>query len=268
MFHPTSTIPVHTFRNDLKNHQLCAFPNQLMKEKHLPITNETEQMLLKAQIEALLQELEVVEQKTKAFEALIRSHLIEELIEEQELTVLYKKLKQAKKEKRLEQKRRGKNYKESLGIKLVAKPKSEPINQEEQKEKKRLYREAMVQVHPDKFSMHEEIIDSATEVTSKLIEIYQSGSLHELRLFHAHIFSGNALLQVLEKPANELTVQIEDSYLQNEKLKLTKLVEQAKQRHTYRVLTEYPNPLLFVDELKDYYADRIAKLRKRTRKAV
>lgn len=241
-----------------------------MADKNLPITsdndNEQEQLLLKAKINFLQQELNDIAQKTTAFEAILRSHLTNEIIEEQELTVLYKKVQLAKKEKRYAQKKKGKNFKEVEGLKVIAKNNGKITSEDDQKEKKRLYREAMLFVHPDKFSMHGEKIDLATEVTTKLIEIYQSGNLDELQIFHTHIFSGNAMMQFqlnLEKNANTK----EDSYLQNELIKLEKELQAAKTKHTYKVLTEYENPLTFIDELKDYYNDRIFKLKKRTRKA-
>ena len=79
-----------------------------MADKNLPIINygEQEQLLLKAKINLLLQELNDISQKTNAFEAILRSHLTNELIEEQELTVLYKKVQLAKKEKRFAQKKK------------------------------------------------------------------------------------------------------------------------------------------------------------------
>ena len=132
------------------------------------------------------------------------------------------------------------------------------------KEKKRLYREAMLFVHPDKFSMHNEKIDLATEVTTKLIEIYQTGNLAELQIFHTYIFSGNAMMQF---PEFSEKASKEDAYLQNQLLKLEKQLKVAKTKLTYKVLTEYENPLIFIDELKEYYKDRIFKLKKRTRKA-
>ncbi|WP_372768514.1 hypothetical protein [Lutibacter sp.] len=239
-----------------------------MNHKNLPITNdnEQEQLLLKAKINLLQQELNDIAQKTTAFEAILRSHLTNEIIEEQELIVLYKKVQLAKKEKRHTQKKKGKNFKEAEGLKVIAKNSIKTNSVANQKEKKRLYREAMLFVHPDKFSMHGEKIDLATEVTTKLIEIYQSGNLAELQIFHTHIFSGNAMMQFQlnsEKNANTK----EDSYLQNELIKLENELQAAKTKHTYKVLTEYENPLTFIDELKEYYHDRIFKLKKRTRKA-
>ncbi|HSQ46352.1 MAG TPA: hypothetical protein VLM44_05460 [Lutibacter sp.] len=237
-----------------------------MTKNTLPLSNDTaqEQLLLKVKINLLQQELYDIEQKTNVFEAILRSNLTNELIEEQELTVLYKKVQLAKKEKRFAQKKKGKNFKEVDGLKAISKKNLNETIEGDQKEKKRLYREAMLFVHPDKFSMNHEKIDLATEVTTKLIAIYQTGSLAELQIFHTHIFSGNAMMQLPE--FSEKSVK-EDAYLQNELLKLEKQLQVAKDKLTYKVLTEYENPLTFINELKEYYQDRIYKLKKRTRKA-
>ena len=240
-----------------------------MTKNSLPVSNdnEKEQLLLKAQISLLKQELNEIEQKTTAFEAILRSHLTNLLIEEQELTVLYKKLQKAKKDKRLAQKKKGKKFKEVTGLKVISDKKESSTTAEEQKEKKRLYREAMFYVHPDKFSMNEGKIDIATEITTKLIEIYQTGSLEELQSYHTHIFSGNALMQFVKPSSVTLDLTRKDTYLQNELEQLKNQLENAKIQHTYKVLMEYENPLTFIDELKEYYTDRIFKLKKRTRKA-
>ena len=62
-----------------------------MTKNNFPVSNdnEEEQLLLKAEIILLQQELNEIEQKTHAFEAILRSYLTDLLIEEQELTVLY-----------------------------------------------------------------------------------------------------------------------------------------------------------------------------------
>ena len=171
-----------------------------MTKNTLPVSNDTaqEQLLLKVKITHLQKELNDIEQKTNAFEAILRSHLTNELIEEQELTVLYKKVQLAKKEKRFAQKKKGKNFKDLEGLKVIAKNNVNSTSEGDQKEKKRLYREAMLFVHPDKFSMNHEKIDLATEVTTKLIQIYQTGNLAELQIFHTHIFSGNAMMHFPE----------------------------------------------------------------------
>lgn len=239
-----------------------------MTHKNLPITNnnEQEQLLLKAKINLVQQELNEIEQKVNTFEAILRSYLENEIIEEQELTVLYKKLQLAKKEKRFAQKKKGKNFKEVEDLKVISNNIRQTNSLDEQKEKKRLYREAMLFVHPDKFSMHDEKIDLATDITTKLIEIYQTGNLAELQIYHTHIFSGNAMMQFPETSEKNVNAK-QDSYLKNELEKLEKQLQLAKNKHIFKVLTEYENPLTFIDELKEYYHDRIFKLKKRTRKA-
>lgn len=228
--------------------------------------NENEQLLLKATIKVLQQELNEIKQKLSDFEAILRSNLINEIIEEQELTVLYKKLQKDKKEKRFLQKQKGKNFKAVQGLNVVHKKNTDNLNNDEQKEKKRLYREAMLFVHPDKFSMQEDKIDLATEVTTKLIEIYNNGSLEELQMLNTHILSGNALIKFNDSLKINKKLVEKDIYLQNQLEQLKKEIEFVKNEHTYKVLTEYENPLTFIDELKAYYNDRIFKLKKRTRK--
>ena len=239
--------------------------NQLAKNKS---RQPKEQLNLKAQIRVLEEELNLVEIETEQFEAKLRSILIDLIIEEQELSDLYRRMQKEKKEKRLEQKKRGKNYKEPKGLKLISEENKPASNsKEDKKELKRLYREAMLKVHPDKFSMNADKLDLATEITSKLIEIYRSGDLKELQLFHSHISSGNALQQTHDTTPNSGNSLSNDSYLKHQKEELEQKLAVAKRRSTYIVLKDYQNPMHFADELKDYYEDRLFKLRKRTRKA-
>lgn len=236
----------------------------LVTHSNLPISKSQEaSVLLKTQIQAIEQELATVEQKTVAFEATLRSALADQLIEVQELSVLYKEQKRAKKEKRLAQKKRGKNYQAPEGLKQVSEPKPQVENVGEERERKRLYREAMLHVHPDKFSTTagENQIDLATEMTAKLIDVYKSGTLEALQSFHAHVFSGNSL-RIDEHKVKDVS---KDDFLAKELERLKTELCLAKARHTYEVLTEYEDPLTFIDELMIYYRDRIHKLRKRTR---
>jgi hypothetical protein len=74
------------------------------------------------------------------------------------LTGLNQKMKvkqQSKKAKRLEQKKRGKNYKEPVHL-IKSKPlnkSGQEVNDGEKQELKRLYKQAIVQVHPDKLGI-------------------------------------------------------------------------------------------------------------------
>ena len=219
---------------------------------------------LEAEIAQLKLELEAIENETYAFEALLRSHLSDLIIEAQELYVLFKEIKKKKKEKRLKERKRGKNYKEPVGLIVIEK---KLASSEEQKEKKRLYREAMLHVHPDKFFKKENETDIATELTAKLIEIYKNESLESLQAFHAHIFEGNSTL-TLNDSAAAVKVTSTKSYLEQEKERLKKAIDLAKKDQLYKVFTEYENPLTFVEELRTYYENRIFKLKNRTRKGL
>lgn len=234
-----------------------------MSENYLPSELPTQIQLLQAEINRLQLEINETIQKTSVFENLLRTKIEDELIEEQELSLLYKQQKKAKKDKRLAQKKRGKNY-DQTGILTSDQPKPIPEkNSRERQQRKQLYREAMLYVHPDKFSMQTDKLDLATEITTQLIEIYRSGDLAALKAYHAHIFSGITLIKPHEK--QEPFKDPDLTYLKMELKKLREELAAAKNRHTYKVLTEYENPMSFLDELKAYYKDRLMKLRKRTR---
>jgi len=237
-----------------------------MSEQNHPINILSQnELLLQAEVKALAGQLVELEQSVSTFESALRSQLADELIEVQELTILYKEQKQTKKEKRLAQKQRGKNYQPPVALKVVPERISKKSSDANEKERKRLYREAMLHVHPDKFNMNEEQSDLATEVTTKLIEIYKSGDLGLLEDYHAHIFSGNAMLKFVDKPKELQKKSSNSEYLKREKERLLNEIELIKARYTYKVLTSYPNPMTFVKELKAYYIDRINKLKRRTR---
>lgn len=238
-----------------------------MSNKKLPSIRETDQKKLREQIQNFQQELDKIQNETRSFEALLHTHISDLIVEEQELFILYKQIKKAKKAKRLEQKKRGKNYKETKELQIISEKKKNVIPPEQQKEKKRLYREALLHIHPDKFSMNEKETDIATEMTSRLIEIYKTESLETLQAYHAHIFQGNTNLQ-LPKVASNVKVLAKDNYLQQEKERIEKAIDLAKNNYLYKVLTVYKDPLTFVHELKGYYEDRIFKLKKRTRKGL
>ncbi len=238
-----------------------------MSNKKLTSTDQTDQKRLREQIQIFQNELAEIQKETRNFEALLHTHLSDLIVEEQELYTLYKQLKKAKKTKRLEQKKRGKNYKEPKGLQIIAEQKKTGISSEQQKEKKRLYREAILHIHPDKFSMNKKETEIATEMTSRLIEIYKTESLETLQAYHTHIFKGNTEIN-LDAVAAKIKVLPNDNYLQQEKERIQKAINLARNKELYKVITEYKNPLTFIDELKDYYEDRILKLKKRTRKGL
>jgi hypothetical protein len=230
-------------------------------------SKKVDQQTILSQIAILQKELSEIKFKINEFESMIRIHISDLIIEEQELFALYNLIKRAKKASRLKQKKQGKNYK--VPKEKLPNPEIKNSNSpnEEEKEKKRLYREAMLHVHPDKYQMTEQSTEAANKITVKLIEIYKTGSLENLQAYHSHIFNGNAGI-VLKDAASKIKITANLDYLEQEREKLVKDIELAKKDHLYQVLTSYQNPISFVDELKDYYNDRIFKLRKRTRKGL
>ncbi len=231
---------------------------------NLPIEKKSESISkLEEVIKTLELEITEIEHKLFPFEQSLRNAIADLLVEERELTILYKKQKKAKKLKRLAQKRKGKNYKESIGI-IPLKKKTTEKEIETLRERKRLYKEAMLFVHPDKFSMEENEQEKANEITTKLIEIYRLGTFEELQNYHAHIFSGNTVVKLKEIPS-KIQVRADNEYLKQEIERLKIQLKTLLEKYTYKVLTTYKKPMSFVDELTAYYNDRIFKLKKRTR---
>lgn len=223
------------------------------------------EIAIQNKINELQKEYDAIESKLYLFENQLRLALEDCIIEAQELTVVYKKLKKAKKEKRFEQKKRGKNYKESSELTISHYDnRKESVSPSEKIERKKLYREAMLNVHPDKFSLNENQLDLATNVTSNLIEIYKTGSLDDLKFYHSKIMRG-VLLGVDNKIVDN-AVDVE-RYLKKQLLDIEDKLSSIKKKHTYVVLTTYNDPMSFIEELQEYYLDKIEKLKKRTRKA-
>ncbi|MGJ5641986.1 J domain-containing protein [Formosa sp. S-31] len=230
---------------------------------HLP--EDELQVNLRISIEAVKQDIDSISNSIQAFEDVLRQHLSEYIIEAQELTVLYKAQKRAKKDKRLAQKRRGKNYKAPTGLQTTKDetPEATPEDQSNIQLKKQLYREAMLQVHPDKFSLSPNEQDSATELTAQLIHIYKNDTLEALKTFHAQLFSETLGLPLA---ATETAASLSKTEaLQLTLQQLRKELEALKKAQLYHILSNYENPLHFADELIVYYKDKIEKLKKRTR---
>ena len=231
---------------------------------NFPSSNNIQKEILLSKIHDKKNELDRLEKMLAPFENDLIRALESEIVEVQELTALYKKLQKAKKQKRLLQKQKGKNY--------VAQEAVVPMNSYEEEEsdyekkhRKALYREAMVCVHPDKFSLESDQKDLATDAVSQLIELYENGSLEELQALHAYVMSGNLL--ALESGVEKSSEIDPNEYLEIQYQKITLELRAFKKKQTYIVMTTYDNPMDFLEELKAYYADKIYKLNKRTRKA-
>jgi hypothetical protein len=221
-----------------------------------------------AEMEAVL-EREI--RDLRRFEAEIHTRLNREIARIRELSDLYKQQKKAKKAKRLKQKKKGKNYRESRQVILPDKAKAEKgtISFNQQQELRRVYKEAVLQVHPDKIhheGEHDKIL-KATDLTARLNGIYKRGDLEELIKFYQFIISENGLY---EKgiPAKEIAVDLKARLVSLKKKKeaMSLELEKLKNSYTYKILTTYEDPLSFIDELQLQFRERILQLEKRTRK--
>ncbi|HTF82521.1 MAG TPA: hypothetical protein VL947_12380, partial [Cytophagales bacterium] len=119
-----------------------------------PLESYQQIKYLEVAIADLEQELVDAETKLGAFEAQIWSKLHVQILQVRTLTDVYKKLKKEKKSKRLEQKRRGKNYTETQ----IATSEDGSHQKDalevliDAKELRQLYRESIVKVHPDRYA--------------------------------------------------------------------------------------------------------------------
>lgn len=224
---------------------------------------------LELEISQLESDLSALEHSLNTFEASLRGQLRHEILRIAELTALYKQHKQEKKAKRLEQKKRGKNYQEPSGIKQfrVQSPDPDRLSSDQLLQLKKLYKEAIVQVHPDKFAQEgSDKAGRANELTVQLNALYQQEDLEELSQFHQHILSGNAMSHVSFEPASVLDTNAMIRFLQKKKKALEDNQAQLRESTTFEVLSTYENPASFVDELREQFQQRIRQLEKRTRK--
>jgi hypothetical protein len=227
--------------------------------------------LLQQEIAVLETELEKIKKEVVAFESEIHRRFDKEISHIQNLTQIYKRQKAEKKAKRLEQKKRGKNYKEPKQLTI---PKSKEktlstIGTEEQKELKRLYKEAVVKVHPDKVGPNSEAekIDKANQITAQLNAIYKSGDLEELINFYQFIILENPSSdQEIIKPEQLVDPKIRLTSLRKKKEALEQHIEQLKGSYIFNILATYENPLDFIEELYVQFQEKIKQMEKRTRK--
>lgn len=236
-----------------------------------PVHQQHETILsLEKEIRLLEEEMQDIEQELNKFESKIRLSLQQQILRLRELNSLYKALKASKKAKRQAQKKRGKNYKEPKGMIRNPKPAAAGplMSKSNQQELKRLYKEAIVLVHPDKFVLEDESVNArATHLTTQLNALYKSGMLDELSDFHEHIISGNAMSHISSQPASIADPTALLTYLKKKKAQLITQLAEHKQSHTYTVLNTYEDPDLFISELRIQFEQRIRLMEKRTRKA-
>lgn len=233
-----------------------------------PFPNDETIQLLEKEIALLEVQLLDLETALNTFQLEIRSALSVQILRIQELTNLYKSQKQAKKLKRLEQKKRGKNYREPLGLKIsnASFMAQNFVSADEKQELKRLFKEAIVQVHPDKLTYADDELNQwATAVTAQLNEIYQNGDLDEMSRLHEFIISGNALNYVPDQPQTIKDISAMIRFLQDKKRKLLQLIDEIETSEIYMLLKSGKDVSTLIEELRLAFEQRILLMEKRTK---
>lgn len=226
-------------------------------------------MLLQKEVAALEAAYKEAKQKLEQFEREIRARLDKEIARIRELTELYKLQKRQKKAKRDEQKRRGKNYKEPRHINLPAKENVPEIRLTgaEQKELRRIYKEAVVKFHPDKIN-HDgsgERIEKATAITAQLNSLYNEGDLDALINFYQYILMTDPPPEQAFMAGPIVDVKARLASLKRKKETLQDQIDELTSSYTYQVLMNYEDPYSFIEELHLQFQQRIRQLEKRTR---
>jgi hypothetical protein len=223
---------------------------------------------LELEIASIEKELRDVECRIRTLQSEIQARYHHEIVLIRELASVYKKKKLAKKEKRLEQKKRGKNYQPPQGLKKSKNTTgvTSALESSDTQELKRLYREAVLQVHPDKFVNHtDEISKRSQDLTIELIDTYQSGDLEELKAIYHHIMSGNAMSSDQSDKKSVPDPKAMHSYLIKKRNDLITELNEVKQSRIFEVLSTYDDPKKFIDELAVQLLIRIRQLERRTR---
>jgi len=252
--------------------QLFLFYKEIMGDliKKNSVSKDGSIQKLNDEISQLEERISRIGEAINGFEKSIRLKLNSLIFR---LTVLSEKMKEKqklKKAKRLEQKKRGKNYKEPVQL-IPSKPgyKSvKEIHAGEEQELKRLYKEAIVQVHPDKLGPdgEKDAIRTATDLTAQLNGIYKNGDLEALLNFYQNIVLSHPTFENRAIDLPSVDPKIRMAALLSKKENLAKQLQKLESNYLYHVLQTYENPLIFIDELEFQFQEKIVKLEKRTRK--
>lgn len=225
---------------------------------------------LKAEVKLLEQQLYELQKKLQPYQDLIYEQLQSEIRQLAILSELYKKYITDKKQKRKEQKWRGKNYKEPNNeLKNYKTEKASRIKDKKDLDKpeiKKLYREAIIKIHPDKISHNseEDAIQNATNLTAQLNKLYKNGDLDELKFFYYNLTNEN-----LGKPIGmdeKLQAKEFHKLLVEKRLKLLSELEALKGSSLFYYFIQNKKPQEFVVDVRERLLIKIKKLKKRTRK--
>jgi HPt (histidine-containing phosphotransfer) domain-containing protein len=229
-----------------------------MKAKDLTLSNQ--QQALEQKASALKSELDRLQREIRQWEQLVWDRLHPQIKLVQELKATIKAKKTVKKQKRLDQKRKGKNFDPNMPVPAPRKPQSKKAETGE--EIKQLFRSSLKLVHPDRQEQDNEgALATAHSLTSRLNTLYAIQDLDGLREFYETL-SQHAIQDVpRSNPGNsnrQTLLHVEITALQKE-------IEACKQSYFYQVMQEKQDVETWIAELRAYFEERIPVLQKRAK---
>lgn len=236
-------------------------------EKRIKGSDHEATSKLKFEIELLDQELRELQQNLKPYENLIYEQLRNEFGQLATLSELHKKYTKDKKQKRQEQKERGKNYKAAKNL-IKANPKETNVSTNKDLIKadlKKIYREAINKIHPDKIShkSDETAIYTATELTAQLNKLYKNGDLEDLKFFYYTLTDENLLKT--NGPNKNLPANDYYKLLIKEQQNLEAEIKALMDTSFFYYFNQNKKPQEFIDDLRERLLIKIKKLKKRTK---
>jgi flagellar biosynthesis regulator FlaF len=228
-----------------------------MKAKDLTISNQ--QQRLEQQASELKTELDRLQREIRQWEQLVWDRLHPEIKLVQELKATIKAKKTVKKQKRQEQKRKGKNFDPNMPV--PSPPKAQSPKSEVREEIKQLFRSSLKLVHPDRQGQDDDdALATAHGLTSRLNTLYAIQDLDGLREFYETLSQHS----IQEIPDNARTNN-RQTLLHAEITTLRKEIEACKQSYFYQVMQEKHDTERWIAELRVYFEERIPVLQKRAK---
>jgi hypothetical protein len=227
---------------------------------------------IQSKIEQLEQELIHIKQQLRPIQNLIHQQLQQEIQQLARLSELHKKYQIDKKSKRKEQKQRGKNYKKpEPGIQIL-KPQASlnTKNGSTNPELKKLFREAIVKIHPDKINHKSEAItlQKATDLTAQLNQLYKNGDLDDLKLFYSTISQEFTISGKISTDDNIQSLTQHKNLLLKKQQKLITELDAIKTTRLFYCLSEEIQTIEFIENIRETLFAKIKKLERRTRKMI
>lgn len=236
--------------------------------KHSLINKSAALEDLKAELLLLQNEYSQKAKQLSQFENFLREKLNSQLVTIRELEAVYKAEKRAKKDKRIQQKLKNKKSGTTSSFSVAVQATAQSTAKEEiPTDIKKLYREALQNIHPDKFAHNTDHAQIANEITTELIQVYQNNDFDRLKDLHELIIYGNILELSNQNTSVESPKKDTLESVQKEIETLQQHILVLQNSQLYLLMIENEDVQKLLETLKTQFEERIQVLLKRTRKS-